>query len=136
MQTATALATTSHAPYSASVIAIEDGFAEMLRAVVRGERPIQKAMAARLLAAQGDSTPNSLPVTAADLAEGICNLKHDHMALSEWASFILVVSDLFRVEDSHSGYWERLMSCIWDLAFGAPLRGATLSFATVVRSAT
>jgi len=105
-----------------------------LRAVVRGELPIANGMAARILAAGGAVQPISLNVSAADLAEGIINLKDDHHALSEWASFILVTSDAFEVDDDHICYWDRLSKCVWELAFGAPLRDTALSLANTVRA--
>lgn len=110
---------------------------DALRAVVRGERRAEPNLAAHILASSTQGlTPefSGLPISAADLAAGICNLKHDRTALSEWASFILVTADSLRVEDAHTGYWDRLVSCVWDLAFGAPLREPALALATAVRS--
>ena len=104
------------------------------RAVVRGELPIANDMTARVLAAGGAVQPVSFSVSAADLAEGIINLKDNRHALAEWASFILVTSDAFAVDDEHLGYWDRLSKCIWELAFGAPLREPTLALANAVRA--
>ena len=104
------------------------------RAVVRGELPIANEMAARVLATGGDVQSVCLCVSAADLAEGIINLKDNRHALAEWASFILVTSDAFEVDDEHIGYWDRLSKCIWELAFGAPLREPALTLANAVRA--
>ena len=114
----------------------EHAIAELasLRAVVRGELPIAGDMAARVLASGGDLQPISLCVSAADLAEGIINLKDNRHALAEWASFILVTSDAFEVDDEHIGYWDRMSKCIWELAFGAPLRQPALTLANTVRA--
>ena len=106
----------------------------IFRAVVRGELPIANEMAARVLAAGGDLQPVSLCVSAADLAEGILNLKDNRHALAEWASFILVTSDAFEVDDEHLCYWYRLTKCIWELAFGAPLREPAVTLANAVRA--
>lgn len=110
---------------------------DALRAVVRGERRAEPNLAAHILASATHGLApefSGLSVSAVDLAEGICNLKHDRTALSEWASFILVTADSLRVEDAHTGYWDRLVSCVWDLAFGAPLREPALALATAVRA--
>ena len=104
------------------------------RAVVRGELPIANEMAARVLAAGGDVQSVCLCVSAADLAEGIINLKDNRHALAEWASFILVTSDAFEVDDEHLCYWDRLSKCIWELAFGASLRQPALTLAHTVRA--
>jgi len=103
------------------------------RAVVRGELPIAGEMAAHVLAGGGNA-PSSVPVSSADLAEGILNLKDDRHALAEWASFILVISDAFEVDDEYLCYWDRLSKCIWELAFGAPLRQPALTLANTVRA--
>jgi len=105
-----------------------------LRAIVRGEMPIATDMAARVLAAGGAVQPISLNISAADIAEGIINLKDNQHALAEWASFILVISDAFEVDDEHIGYWDRLSKYIWELAFGAPLREPALALANNVRA--
>ena len=121
-------------PVSPAVLAQPLGEAASLRAVVRGELPITNGMAARILAAGGTVERISLSVSAADLAEGIINLKDNHYALSEWASFVLVTSDVFDVDDEHICYWDRLSKCVWELAFGAPLRNTALSLANTVRA--
>jgi hypothetical protein len=97
-----------------------------LRAAVRGERPLEGLAAAR-------NGRAALSVCAADLAEGIVNLQNDPAALSEWASFILAVSESFVLEDQLSDRCDRLLSCIWDLAFGAHRRDPAIALARAVR---
>lgn len=106
-----------------------------LRAVVRGEQPLGRIFdtIAQAPAVERITTPH-VSVSAADLAEGIMNLKDDPAALSEWAGFILATCDLFELEDENCEYWDRLLACVWELALGAALGGASISMASAVRN--
>ena len=106
-----------------------------LRAMVRGERPVANAiqLAAGVKSA-GDLRNGAVTLSAADLAEGIMNLKNDPGALAEWASFILAAGDRFAFSDSEPEYWEHFLTCIWEIAFGASLGNSALALASAVRS--
>lgn len=98
----------------------------LLRAVVRGELPLEHF--------NGQSEERPLAVCAADLAEGILNLKNDPAALTEWAGFILTASEFFKLEDELSEFWDRLLCCIWDLSFGGRLSIPAVTLAAAVRN--
>jgi hypothetical protein len=107
--------------------------AAILKAVVRGERAVEDLKTTRiwLNARRGFTVPASHAVCAADLAEGIVNLKDDPVALEELASAIVAVSGLLALEDEHA---DRLISRVWDLALGVPLAESTIRLANAVRS--
>lgn len=102
---------------------------EMVRAVVRGELPLSA-----LKHNNEERAASPLAVSETDLAEGILNLKDDQAALTEWANFVLTASELFKLEDGVSDYWDRLLSCIWELSFGQRLSIAALTLACAVRN--
>jgi hypothetical protein len=105
-----------------------------LRAVVRGERPLDSIITTIAEAPAVERVrPPRVSLCAADLAEGIMNLKNDPAALSEWAGFILATFELFAFEDEQSGCWDRLFSWIWSLAFGARLGNPEFAFASAIR---
>jgi len=102
---------------------------EMVRAAVRGELPLSA------LKHNNEGRPVSpLAVSETDLAEGILNLKNDQAALAEWANFILTASELFKLEDGVSDFWDRLLGCIWELSFGHRLSIAAVTLASAVRN--
>ncbi|GAA0547261.1 hypothetical protein FHS83_000848 [Rhizomicrobium palustre] len=110
----------------------------VLRAMVRGELPVHELSVASIrIGTFGANTANtkllSLRVSTADLAEGLMNVKDDEAKLTDWASFILVAADLFAFEDENADCGHRLLACIWDLAFGAPISPAAMRLADVAR---
>lgn len=104
-----------------------------LKAIVRGERAVEDIKATRIWinAQQHEGSPVSHVVCAADLAEGIANLRDDPVALEELANAIVAVSALLAVKDEQS---DRMMSCVWSLAMGEPLEEQTIALANAVRT--
>lgn len=114
---------------------------DSLRAIVRGEMPLENFKSAgvavharRIEGSAAGLKVVPLAVHAEDLAEGMLNLKSDAAALSEWASFVLVMSELFAFSDDEAEYCDRLIAAIWDIAFGKPLTGTAIRLAATVRS--
>jgi len=114
---------------------------ETLRAIVRGEMRLANFKSAgvavharRIEATFSGLKISPLVVSAADLAEGILNLHNDPASLAEWASFILVMSELFAFAADESDYCDRLIAFTWDIAFGKPLADSAIRFATTARS--
>lgn len=111
--------------------------AATLKAVVRGERAVEDIKATRIWIsarqAEGSAPPGRVShmVCSADLAEGIVNLKDDPVALEELANAIVAISGLLSFDDEHS---DRLISCVWSLAMGEPLREPTIRLANAVRN--
>lgn len=110
---------------------------ERVNAIVRGERPLgdlaDTTFVSRTLTGH---ERGSLVVSASDLAAGIINLKDDPAVLADWANFVLSASDCFEIEDETPDYWDRLIGCVWELAFGARLNVRTLALALAVRART
>ena len=113
---------------------------ETLRAIVRGEMRLEnfKSAGVAVHARRIEGTAAGLKiiplaVSAADLAEGILNLHNDQASLAEWASFILVMSELFVFTADESDYCDRLIAFTWDIAFGKPLADSAVRLATTVR---
>ncbi len=114
--------------------------ADSLRAILRGETPLEnfKSAGVAVYARRIEGSVSGLRVTpvvvgAADLAEGIANLKDDPAALTEWASFILVMSDLFEFDVDHADCCDRLLASLWDIALGAPLGESVIRLADTAR---
>lgn len=108
----------------------------ILRAILRGEQPIEtlKETTIRVCANRVyRDTPTAadvfLSLGSADIAEGLLNLKHDPAALADWARFILITSDHLTFNDRHTDYCDRLLSTIWDIAFGKPVRETAIRLA-------
>jgi hypothetical protein len=102
--------------------------AQTLRRIVRGAMPIEdlKRTSHAVYARRTEGTIagqkiSPLMVGAEDLAEGIVAFKSDPAALSEWASFILAMSEFFEFGFDDCDYCDRLITHVWDIAFGAPL---------------
>ncbi|MDR3527451.1 MAG: hypothetical protein P4L57_09235 [Rhizomicrobium sp.] len=113
---------------------------DALRAILRGETPLENFKSAgvavyarRIEGSVSGRRMAPVVVSAADLAEGISNLKDDPVALAEWASFILVMSELFEFDVDSSDYCDRLVASLWDIALGAPLGESVLRLATAAR---
>lgn len=100
------------------------------RAAVRGERPV-KELVTTCVSAREDCVQGFCP---ADVAEGIINLKHDPLALSEWANFILATSDRTRVRGVESDYWDRLLSGVWEIALGSRPKVPVVALAYAIRA--
>jgi len=114
---------------------------DSLRAIVRGEMPLENfknagvaVHARRIEGSAAGLKIVPLAVQADDLAEGILKLQSDSAALSEWASFVLVMSELFSFDAEDAEYCDRLIGAIWDIAFGKPLTGSAIRLASTVRS--
>lgn len=129
------------APHLSSFDTGEAQEAATLRAIVRGEQPLEalKGTSVTINASHiewpaAGYRNGSIALTAADLAEGMLRLKNNPDALGEWASFILVASDHFVFEDRHTGDCDRLLSFIWKLAFGVALGDPAIRFAASVRN--
>jgi len=112
-----------------------------LRAILRGETPLENfknagvaVYARRIEGSVSGLRMAPVVVSAADLAEGIANLKNDPVALAEWASFILVMSELFEFDVDSSDYCDRLVASLWDIALGAPLSESVLRLASAARN--
>ena len=115
--------------------------AAIVRAIVRGEQPVGaleqtgiRITAHRVHRAVGDPAAAFLAVRSADFAEGILNLKATPQALAEWASFVLLTSELYALPDRHADYCDRLLAAIWDLAFGARLDAAVVRLASSIQN--
>lgn len=113
----------------------------IVRAILRGEQSVEalkqttiRISAQRVYRDIGTAADVFLSVTSADLAEGLLNLKNDTAALSDWARFILITSEHLSLADRHTDYCDRLLSAIWDLAFGAPVDETAIRLAQSVRS--
>lgn len=112
--------------------------AAILRSVVRGESGFEAITKAGIrigdyCAKKHTSPLNALPLRASDLAEGMLALKDDPAHLSDWASFIVMISDSVVFEDECGDYGERFLSCIWDFAFGGKPADASIRLARAIR---
>jgi hypothetical protein len=103
--------------------------AAALKAVVRGERAVEDFDAKELWTSARHTASHA--VCAADLAEGIVNLKDDPVALEELANAIVAISGLLCLEDEQS---DRLIAHVWDLSLGQPLTTPTIWLANAIRN--
>lgn len=111
--------------------------AAIIRAVVRGERPVGDLAGAGLSGADAAACAEKcagLPAQSADLAEGIMNLKGDREALSEWACFVVNAAEFFDYADQDIQCSQRLLSYIWQIPFGSGLSNRAITLATMVRN--
>jgi|GEM_PF-1489686 len=109
---------------------------EAVQAVLRGECSVADAkgiQAHSLASTWADLHRAGLSLSASDLADGILNLKDDAAALADWASFIVVLSEGLSIEQD-ADYSDRLLSAIWDLAFGRPLSASAVRLASALRA--
>lgn len=106
----------------------------ILRAVIRGERPLSDLVALGITdAASRAASCAGLPVWSADLAEGIVNLKGDNAVLCEWARFVLSAADLFDYASADVPCSQRLLSYIGKILYGTGLPPRAITLATMVR---
>jgi hypothetical protein len=113
--------------------------ADTLRAIVRGQQPLASLKMTAGVSGSNHAIIPALTIApvaldAADLAEGIANLKDDPAALTEWASFILVMAELFEFAVDQADCCDRLISSMWEIALGAPLADSVLRLAGSMRS--
>lgn len=111
--------------------------AAVIRAVVRGERPVSDLAGAGL--SENDpagfaETLAGLPMWSSDLAEGIMRLKGDLAALSEWARFVVSAAEFFDYASQDLECCRRLLSYIWQIPYGSGLPARAVTLATVVRN--
>jgi len=109
----------------------------LLRAVLRGERPVSDLAGTGISLSDPMSSVGKLagqPVWSSDLAEGILNLKGNAVALCEWATFVVRTADLFDCASHDMPCCERLMTYIWQIAYGQGLSPRALTLATMVRN--
>src|SRR5262245_46092764 len=99
---------------------------EMLRQIVRGERPLADI---RALGMEIESTsdrrvlrmshPISVRADVHDLAKGFLAYRHDPDKLKEWA-FLVEAADL-DADVSYHPLGETLQNAVWKASFGEPL---------------
>jgi len=99
---------------------------EMIRQVVRGERPWTDLRAIGMnIQLEGNrcaiENPRQISTTADvhDLAKGFLAYLHDARALREWAFLIEAIDVDLDVENHPAG--ETLLNALWDASFGNPL---------------
>jgi len=125
-------------PEKSQLAAIQAVDAATLRAILRGELPIEalETTSIRIGCYGAKTAPTalrSLRIGARDIAEGLAKVNDDPVRLAEWARFVLVASEHFAFEDEKSDYADRLVACIWNLAFGAPLDPSALRLIQAAR---
>lgn len=109
----------------------------VVRAVVRGELPLCDLAAAGISASNPAACAErfaGLPVCSADLAAGIMNLKDDRIALSDWAKFVVNAAEYFDYASHDVPCCQRLLSYIWQAAYGGGLTPRAITLATMVRN--
>lgn len=124
-----------HQPYLGQAGLIENIEAATVRAFVRGTLPVEALQDGGLRARNASNS--RIAIRAADIAAGIVTLRPHQAALSEWASFMLLILERFSYEPDDAAFCERLVAEIWDLSFGAPLKDsiARLAFSLNARNA-
>lgn len=111
--------------------------AALVRAVLRGERPVSNLAGTGISPSDPASCAGKfagLPVCSADLAEGLLNLKTDPAALTDWALFVLRAADLFDYAGHDVPGCKKLMIYIWQIAYGHGLSQRAITMATMLRN--
>lgn len=119
-------------PFLGQTGLIENIESSTVRAFVRGVLPVEALKDTGLRS--GSARSGSIEISAADIAAGIVTLRPHPAALSEWASFILLIQERFAYAPHEAACCERLLAGIWDTAFGAPLKDSVVHLALSVRA--
>ncbi|GAA0587503.1 hypothetical protein [Rhizomicrobium electricum] len=113
----------------AGFVPLESVEAAVMQAMVRGEQ-LAEVLPPTCVS---EGAPVLLSISSRDLALGLLNLKDDPLALADWAGFVLMMTDHLKF-DRPSEPSDRLLTAVWQLAFGVPVSPGMIRLAESVVS--